>query len=566
MTEDKKALDRREFLKLLGIAFCGSLTTSLNSSQSVLSAGAVPNLSDLPQSLPSGAPTPNIIVLLLDALSARHLSLYNYRRKTCPNFERFARRAIVYNNHYSPANFTSPSTASFLTGCYPWTHRGLHLFALVRDEFVRSNLFKFLSPVYYQAAFTQNKLADALLFQLGETLDVHYRPDKFCIAGSTLYANLRQDEAVNGLYAYDQFQYINKKPAGSLFVALLRDLSTQINYRWQMQKYASLYPPVDLVEVDKPDTLPFLPSLTNADVYFTIDQLFEGVKGMLDDVAASAAKVAKPFSAYIHLLPPHAPYVPRARFRDSFNDGWAPKPKPETPLADSHIPQERLDKKRQRYDEFIADIDDEFGRLLDHLEQSGRLDDSILIVTSDHGETFERGEEAHSTPTLYEQLIRIPLLISVPGQTSRYDITSLTSSVDILPTMLKVAGLGAPQDARLEGRVLPGFENWPDASEILLNPSSQPDDRSIFVVEAQSCPLNHRIQGDMASTAIVSGHYKLVHYTHYPQVRDQYEFYDLQNDPEELDNLYETSSLAKDYQAELEKELRQADNRLFGKR
>ena len=565
MIVDKKVLNRREFLKLLGIAFCGSLTTSLDNSQMVSSAGAVPNLRFERQNIQSGTTLPNIIVLLLDALSARHLSLYNYHRKTSPNFERFARRAIVYNNHYSPANFTSPSTASCLTGCYPWTHRALHLFGLVRNEFVQSNLFRFLSPVYYQAAFTQNKLADALLYQLGETLDAHYRPDMFCIAGSALYPNLRKDEALNALYAYDQFQYINKKPAGSLFLALLRDLNTQIKYRLQLQKYVSIYPQANLVELDSPDTVPNLPSLTNADVYFTLDQLFEGVTGMLDEVAASAAKVAKPFLAYIHLLPPHAPYVPSTRFRDSFNDGWAPKPKPETPLSDSHISQKKLDIKRQRYDEFIADMDFEFGRLLDHLEQSGRLDDSILIVTSDHGETFERGEEAHSTPTLYEQLIRIPLLISVPGQSSRYDISTLTSTVDIVPSLLKIAGISVPGDARLEGRVLPGFENWPLASDSLLN-LKHADDRSLFVVEAQSCPLNQRIQGDMASTAVVNGRYKLVHYTHYRQVRDLYEFYDLQNDPEELENIYKTNPLARDYQAELEKALRQADNRLFGKR
>jgi len=47
-----------------------------------------------------------------------------------------------------------------------------------------------------------------------------------------------------------------------------------------------------------------------------------------------------------------------------------------------------------------CNIDSEFGRLLDHLEESGRLDDSILMVTSDHGETFERGEDGHSTRTL----------------------------------------------------------------------------------------------------------------------------------------------------------------------
>ncbi len=103
--------------------------------------------------------------------------------------------------------------------------------------------------------------------------------------------------------------------------------------------------------------------MSNTDVYFTLSQLFDGVKGMLDEVAVSAAKVSKPFLAYIHLLPPHTPYMPSARFLGSFDDGWAPKPKPDNRLLGSHIPQQQLDGKRQRYDEFIADVDAEFGRV-----------------------------------------------------------------------------------------------------------------------------------------------------------------------------------------------------------
>jgi arylsulfatase A-like enzyme len=91
-------------------------------------------------------------------------------------------------------------------------------------------------------------------------------------------------------------------------------------------------------------------------------------------------------------------------------------------------------------------------------------------------------------------------------------------------------------------------------------------DRSVFVVEGKSCPLNRRIQGDMATTAIVKGHYKLVHYTHYLKARDRYEFYDLQNDPAELENLYKTNPIAKDYQTELEQALLQAEKRVFGNR
>jgi arylsulfatase A-like enzyme len=546
-------LNRRDFLKLLGVAVGGGLSASLDLSSTLTELAAF----GPPQSKTT---KPNIIVILLDALSARHLSLYNYQRKTSPNLDRLARRAIVYNNHYAPGHLTTPSTGSFFTGSYPWTHRALFLKSQIRQKIVPFNLFHILSPDYYQAAFTQNINADILLYQLGETLDEHCREDSFSLAGKTIYPYLGDEEALNVFYAYDGFQLKNKSQSGSLFLALLRDLSTQLEYKLQAQKYVSTYPPVNAAAIGDPDSWLSLPHMIHTDVYFILNQLFEGVKGMLDEVAMSAAKAAKPFLTYIHLLPPHAPYMPDSRYLGSFADGWAPKPKPDSRLLDKYIPQEQLDDERQRYDEYIANIDAEFGRLLDHLQESGRMDDSVLIVTSDHGETFERGEDGHSTPNVYEQLIRIPLLISVPGQNTRLDVTTLTSTVDMMPTLLKIAGVDAPQGAPLEGQVLPGFENWP------LVASTTNADRSIFVVEAKSCPLSRRIQSDMATTALVKGHYKLVHYTRYPRARDRYEFYDLQNDPEELENLYKTSPIAREYQTELEQALLQAENRVFGER
>ena len=569
----KKTLNRRDFLKLSGAAMGAGMSAWLNL------PSTAPNADSL-QNLYPNTTKPNIIVIIFDALSARHLSLYNYPRKTCPNLERFAQRAIVYNNHYSPSNLTTPSTGSFFTGCYPWTHRVLYLKSQVQHKIAPFNIFRMLSPNYYQAAFTQNMNADVLLYQLGETLDDHRRMDSFSLAGKAIYPYLKDEEALNVFYAYDQLHLRGKQTAGSLFLALLRDLSTQLDFKLRAQNYVSIYPPVDAAELDGPEALR-VPHLNHVDVYFILNQMFEGVKGMLDEVARSAAKVAKPYLVYIHLLPPHSPYLPSARFLGSFNDGWAPQPKPDSRLLDSYIPQEQLDGKRQRYDEYIADLDAEFGRLLDHLEETGRLDDSILIVTSDHGETFEHGEDGHSTPNVYEQLIHIPLLISLPGQNSRLDVSSLTSTVDIAPTLLKIAGVVAPQAAPFEGQVLPGFENWALASGSMLGASTTSaemasklaaprpisnEDRSIFIIEASSCPLSRRIQSDMATTAILKGRYKLIHYTRYPRARDRYEFYDLHNDPEELENLYKTYPIAKDYQSELDRALLQAENRVFGNR
>ena len=68
--------------------------------------------------------TPNILIFIFDAWSAHNISLYGYPRKTTPNIDRLAEKAIVYHNHYSNACYTYPSTSSLLTGVLPWTHWG----------------------------------------------------------------------------------------------------------------------------------------------------------------------------------------------------------------------------------------------------------------------------------------------------------------------------------------------------------------------------------------------------------------------------------------------------------
>ena len=74
----------------------------------------------------------------------------------------------------------------------------------------------------------------------------------------------------------------------------------------------------------------------------------------------------QPFCAYLHLMPPHAPYLPSAQFKGIFNDGWSPEPQKKHRLG-AELPTERLDAQRQLYDEFIANLDHDFGLLLERL-------------------------------------------------------------------------------------------------------------------------------------------------------------------------------------------------------
>ena len=196
--------------------------------------------------------------------------------------------------------------------------------------------------------------------------------------------------------------------------------------------------------------------------------------------------------------------------------------KPRHPFSGGNHPETALRKYRREYDEFIADLDAEFGRIISDLERSGALQNSYVIVTSDHGEMFERGELGHATALMYAPVTHIPLVISAPGQASRSDFHSLTSNIDLLPTVLKIAGKKIPE--WIEGRLLPGFGEDEDST------------RSIFPLmgkdNAAFQPIKH------ATFVMIKGGYELLYYTGYPGHDDQFELYHLDEDPRELQNLF----------------------------
>ncbi|MBK9781637.1 MAG: sulfatase-like hydrolase/transferase [Anaerolineales bacterium] len=71
----------------------------------------------------------NVLIIVFDAMSAYNLSLYGYDRETTPNLARLSKRATVFHNHFAGGNFTTPGTASILTGSLPWTHRAIRFLA-----------------------------------------------------------------------------------------------------------------------------------------------------------------------------------------------------------------------------------------------------------------------------------------------------------------------------------------------------------------------------------------------------------------------------------------------------
>lgn len=507
---------RRDFLKLVGTLPLLKLAGST-----------------LMKKVQQESDAPNVLVLVFDALSARNVSLYGYPRLTTPNFERLATISTVFHRHYAAGSFTSPGTASILTGTYPWSHRVFHLYGTAIEGYEERNIFHiFNGSPYTRMTFTHNDLASMLLYQFGRDVDLHKKTVELCLFNEYLLSEGVFEKDHNAVFLGERT--ITRGQRGqdlqlpsSLFLSALHRIWRNKGKGDFLAEFRDRFPRG-------------LPS-TNAGPFVYL------LEDAIDWVQQAISTQEGPFFAYFHFLPPHEPYNTRREFINIFKDGWAPVQKPQHHFSEGHT-DEVLNVKRREYDEYIAYVDAELGRLIDFMDAHGMLENTYLILTSDHGEMFERGILEHITPTLYEPITHVPLLIHSPGQSTRRDVLENTSCVDLLPTICHFIGKEAPEWS--EGRVLPPYSE-----------SGIDSDRSVFTLDAKSNPKNASLR--KGTISMVKGNFKLTYYFGHDGFDDQFEMYDLENDPEELENLNNTRvSLAKDLQEELLSKLQEV-NRPF---
>lgn len=488
-------MNRRDFLKL---------------------AGLVPLSLAAPYALQAlqGQPR-NVIIVVFDAFSAYNISLYGYDRKTTPNIARLAKRAIVYHNHFAGGNFTTPGTASLLTGALPWTHRAFRPNSEVAEPFASRNIFSAFKN-YYRIAYTHNGWAYTLLRQFSHEIDELIARQKLMLGSfdAAIQSLFKNDDDIASVSWIRNMKIKEEGYAYSLFLSHL--LETQ-----QAKEIEYLRPSF-------PRGLP----TAGSDNGFLLEDAIDTIGKRLSDIP-------QPFVGYFHVLPPHRPYRTSREFVDTFiSDGFKPIEKP-TDIFGKDINNVLL-KNRVEYDEFILYCDKEFGRLYDQLESSGLLDNTWLILTSDHGEMFERGIGGHMTNALYQPVVRIPLMIFEPGRQTNLDISEYTSAIDVLPTLTHLTGQGIPDWT--EGIVLPPFAS-----------TKQSLDRNIYLLRAnmneQLAPLT------IASTMLVREGYKLHYYFGYPEIPEGgiVRLFDIATDPEEMVDL---SSSKKGTASELLNELK----------
>lgn len=176
---------------------------------------------------------------------------------------------------------------------------------------------------------------------------------------------------------------------------------------------------------------------------YTGERVFIGSEHVAPDAATTdiagrwlSQRAHRPWAMYVNFQATHFPYrLPRG----------VPRPYQPTQIGKGRFdyfgyPEADRDAAMNRYRNALAYVDKQLGRLEDMLRDSGQLDDTLWVITSDHGETFhEHGLVTHGR-SLYEEEIRVPLLFHWPNGLEPRDYEGVASHLDILPTVLDLAG------------------------------------------------------------------------------------------------------------------------------
>lgn len=152
---------------------------------------------------------------------------------------------------------------------------------------------------------------------------------------------------------------------------------------------------------------------------------------------------------WIHAITPHNPYLPDMADRERF----LPNSESNTYEEESgnrwkpHYPpnqQSLVNQRRLRYDEFIATADRAFGAFMSEMENNGKLQNTTVIVSADHGESFEGGVYQHSSSYLTRPVIHIPLIVRTSGQQDSRIVSVVADQTSLAPTILELAGVPKP--------------------------------------------------------------------------------------------------------------------------
>jgi arylsulfatase A-like enzyme len=352
---------------------------------------------------------PNIVLISLDTLRADRLSCYGHGRETSPRIDALAREGVLCEGAVSTSSWTLPSHWSMLTGLPVSVHgvcdEQLWNRRAEEGEVVLPSRGRFLGEELVEAGYATAGFYSWL-----------YLDPKFGLGpGFETYERL-------GLFGYDHPRIKARADAARE----LEDPAEQVAVGRALQ---AEYP--ELFDIGRP---------TASEV---VDRSLEWLREQV------AEGDGQPVFLFMHLFDAHDPYTPPEPFASMFGAGYegpidGREVTGEASLVQPGMAPEDLDHLLALYDGGVAWVDSEVGRFLDGLEALGLSEETLVIVTADHGEEFfEHGRKTHRKQ-LHAESVRVPLVMRWPGRLpAGARISGPTGIVDVAPTILRAAGLRA---------------------------------------------------------------------------------------------------------------------------
>jgi len=365
----------------------------------------------------TSAARPNVIVILVDTLRADHLSCYGYGRPTSPGIDRIAEHGVLYENAISPAAWTPPAHASLFTGTYPSRH------GVERSRLVLSPELSPLPEVLQSNGYRTFGVSSNYWLSRETRFDRGF--DEFIHSWQLL-----QTDATNIPLQRQQRQQdlgLDTLEAHRTNQGLLHASSNLVNKLFEQT------------------TRKFLRKRFHA-----YDDGAWRVNQVVKRWVPTWQRLQDPFFAFIHYMEPHIRYGAPGRFYaqhmlpgvdarriDRVNQNpWR--------YISGEVPMDEEDFAilSSLYDGEISYVDHKVSQLHGLLRDQGLLDDTVLVITSDHGENLGEHDLMDHQYCLYDTLLHVPLIVCFPPEFSAGDrVTQQVQTLDLFPTILQLAGI-----------------------------------------------------------------------------------------------------------------------------
>lgn len=442
--------------------------------------------------------SPNIILIVMDTVRADHLSYYGYHRDTTPNIDKIAEQGTLYDNAFSTAPWTPPSHASVFTGKYPSHHKTMGRNVCLKTE--NTTVAEVLSENGYRTL----GVTCCQILGLGSGFE----------KGFSRFIEIRES-SLTGLI----------KRKGSLAKDFLRKM-----------------------------------------IYGPDKGTYQATEEIKNFIKSNNKAKSSPFFVFVNYFTCHTPYDPpspfKKRYCNEFNESRfyfqelllnKTLKRTSEKISNSDIDFQRLKwiasggggfsfavkeisvseaewkAVESWYDGELAYLDRQIGHLVDFLQEAGIFDNTLLIITSDHGENFgDHGLAVHPL-CLYDSLLRVPLIISYPVSMPRKKkISSVVSLVDIYPTILEAAK-AKEHKANVDGKSLFPFGEQ-KIHDFVCAEYGALHTHGFGGLQAwslSSSTRNKLLKIDKGCKSIRNSRYKYILWD------DKEELYDIRNDPKE---------------------------------